>query len=156
MKKFKFKFDSLMKLRENERDLHRQLLATLLRRDEELLGSMQQVESERNMQLDDLRQLGSPGQVDIDGSASRRFYAGQLIGDIGGIERSRALLAGQIAHCRRTLIEADRGVKALEKLAEKEKTEFLYEQERHAARELEDGWRAVHSLAPNDREKRTC
>lgn len=144
MKKFKFKFESLMKVRVNERDLRRQLLSELQRRDAELVAALKQVEAERHTQLEDMRRLVAPGQVDVDGSAARRYYAGQLIGDLGGIERSRALLSAQIEHCRRALVKADQGVKALEKLADKARAELSLDQERRTARELEEAWRALH------------
>jgi len=145
VKKFKFKFESLIKVRVNERDMLREHLARLLRRDAELLQVQQQVESERLSQLDDLRRLAGPGQVDIDSSLARRFYAGQLVGDLGDIDRNRRQLAGQIDHGRQALIQADQGVRMLEKLAEKEAAAFHYVEERRSARELEESWQAIHA-----------
>lgn len=138
MKAFAYKFEPVLKLRRNQRDLCRQLLADALRRDDELLLARGRVVADRHVQLDEIREKGRGGDVDIDGSASRRFYAGQLIGDIGRIERQRALAAQQIALCRQHLLKADQAVKVLEKLEEKQRSDFQFEQERRAARELDE------------------
>lgn len=151
MKKFRFQFESLMKVRISERDLRRQMLADLLRRDAELVQAREQVEHERTSQLNELKQLVGPGSVNIDRSAARRFYAGQLIGDLGGIEQERAVLAVELSRCRELLIKADQGVKALEKLEETARARFLFDEERRAARELEEGWQALHCG-----DQRTC
>lgn len=145
MKKFVFKFVSLMKLRVNERDLRRQLLAEVLRRDDEFLQMRKRLEGERTTQIDDIRQRGSGGQLDVDGSASRRFYAGQLTVDMELIDRHRHLLAQQAAVCRQALIKADQAVKTLENIEAKDRAEFLFEQERKTALELEESWRALHT-----------
>lgn len=143
MKKFAFKLAALLKLRERHRDLCRQLLAQALRRDEELLALRKQTESARATQFDEIRELTDTGEIDVDGASTRRFYAGQLIGDIGGIERQRMLVAQQIEVCRQKLILADQAVKALEKLQEKQFADFRFAQEQRDARELEECCRTV-------------
>lgn len=145
MKKFQFKFDRLLKLRMNHRDLRRQLLADVLRHDEELVAERRRIEADRRRQLDELRRLGEGGNVDVDGAVARRSFAGQLTWDIGGVERQRALLAEQIKFCRQALIQADQAVKSLENLAEIQRTEFVFEAERREQREIEEGWRALHA-----------
>ena len=143
MKKFAFKLAALLKLRERHRDLCLQLLAQAMRRDEELLALRKQAETDRASQFDEIRDLTDVGEVDVDGAATRRFYAGQLIGDIGGIERQRTLVAHQIAACRQKLILADQGVKALEKLQEKQLADFRFVQDRREERELEECFRTA-------------
>ena len=145
VKKFVFKFASLMKLRVNERDMRRQLLAEVMRRDDEFVQMRQRLEGERTSQIDDMRQRGSGGQIDVDGSASRRFYAGQLSMDMETVDRHRHLLAQQVAACRQAVIRADQGVKALENIEAKDRAEFEFEQERKTAIELEESWRALHA-----------
>ncbi len=145
MKKFTFKFDPLLKLRRNQRDICRQLLADVLGRDDELAARRRAVETERRTQIDQLRSLSTGGSgVNIDASA-RRLYAMQLTANLGEIDTRRAALAGQIASCRQALVRADQAVKSLEKLADKQQTEFVYQQERVEARALEETWQAIHA-----------
>jgi flagellar protein FliJ len=144
MKQFAFQFASLQKLRHNQRDLCRQLLAEVLRRDEELVERRRRAEAERAAQLEELqRSEAGPAVVNVDGSVSRRVYAGQLIGDIARIEHERALLSQQIELCRQALLRADQSLKTLDKLADRRRAEFVYEEERREARDLEENWRAM-------------
>jgi flagellar FliJ protein len=145
MKKFRFQLDPILRLRRNQRELRLQMLADVLRQDGELIALRQQVETERGQQIAELRELGSGGGMNVDASASRRYYAGQLSGDIGQIERRRELIARQIAACRQELIRADQAVKSLEKLAEKRLAEFAAAEERREAIEVEETWRALHA-----------
>lgn len=146
MKKFSFKFDPLLKLRKNQRDICRQLLAEVLGRDDELATRRRQVEAERLTQIDELRILSTGGnEMNIDASTSRRHYAVQLTGNLGDIDARRADLAGQIVLCRQALVRADQSVKSLEKLAEKQQTEFIYHQEQIETHALEETWQAIHA-----------
>ncbi len=148
MKKFAFQFEPILKLRKNQRELCQQLLAEILRRDAELRARRGAVEQERAAQLDEVRRLLGGGRVNIDASTARRFYANNLIGELVLLERNQALLVQQIKVCRQSLIRADQAVQALEKLAEKQRAELEFDQERRAARELEETWQAVHALEP--------
>lgn len=143
MKKFTFKLESLLRLRRNQRDLCHQLLAEVMRREEELLAARQHVETDRRMQLAEMQELTSEGDVNVEGVTTRRYYAGQLIGDIGSIERQRQIVAQQLVLCRRRLMQADQAVKMLEKLSDKQLSEFQSEQERRDARELDECWRGA-------------
>lgn len=144
MKHFAFKFASLLKLRHNQRDLCRQLLADVMRRDEELVLRRERTASERAAQLAEVKQAESGrGAIDVDGSVSRRIYAGQLSGDISAIEQERDLVRQQVELCRQALVRADQAVKTLEKLSDRQYAEFTYEEERRESRELEENWRAM-------------
>src|SRR6516225_1333952 len=118
MKRFAFKLDSLLKLRSSQRDRCQQMLAEALRRDDELVHARKQTETDRLLQINELRSLCGGGDLNVDASVLRRSYAGQLSGDISHIEAQRTILAGQIEFCRQALIRADQAVKSLEKLAE--------------------------------------
>jgi flagellar export protein FliJ len=146
VKKFTFKFDPLLKLRKNQRDICRQLLADVLGHDAELVARRREVEAERLVQIEELRTLSSGGnEVNIDASTSRRHYTVQLSGNLGDIDARRAALAGQIVLCRQALVRADQAVQSLEKLAGKQQAEFTYHQERVEARALEETWQAIHA-----------
>ena len=144
MKKFVFQLESLLRYRENQRDLCRQVLAQILAEQQRLRQSRLALEQQRTDLLDEMRQLGERGEVDIDRSAARRYYAGQMLGEIRAVDRNGEVVAEQLARCRQTLVQADRDVKALEKLREKRETEFQYEQQRREHRELDDIWHATH------------
>lgn len=144
MKKFSFKLNPLLKLRQNQRDMCRQLLADVLRHDDDLVARRRQTENERSTQIEELRALGSGDRdLDVDATSARRFYAGQLSGDLGEIDGQRVVLAGQIDLCRQALVRADQAVKSLERLAEKQQEEFVLHEERRETRVLEETWQAL-------------
>src|SRR5262245_25440740 len=146
MKKFKFKLDSLLKLRRNQRDVRRQALADVLRRDAELVADRRQTQAERDVQIRELRALAGAGSdIDVDASTARRYYAAQLSGRMGDIDARRTSLARRIDDCREALVRADQAVKSLEKLAEKQAVAFVGRQERLEARLLEEAWQALHA-----------
>lgn len=144
MKKFYFKFQSLLNYRKHRRELCRIYLGHVLANDRELIAQRHSFEQDRMNQLQELRGLGERGAFDIDSSSSRRYYAGQLVGFMQLVDRNRELVADQMALCRKALSKADQEVKVLEKLEEKQKSEFLYQEERRNAHELEDIWMAGH------------
>lgn len=143
MPKFRFRLESLQKFRENQRDLCRQALAQALAREVQLVEQRAEVERERDATLAELRALNEGDRLSIDRAAARRYHAGQLTYRIREVELKRQQAAAVVAQCRQALMQADQGVKVLEKLSEKQQAEFEAELERHAAREREDNWQAA-------------
>lgn len=145
MNAFAFRLEALLKYRVARRDRCRQLLAQLLADDRSLVEQQRAIAQERRFQLDELRRLGNSGSLDVDRSINRRYYAARLVAEVNAVDRSRALLARQLVMCRQTLARAEQEVKVLTKLKEKRRAEFLYEEDRRAARELDEIWMAAHN-----------
>jgi flagellar export protein FliJ len=146
LKTFQFKFEPLLNLRRYRRDLCRQLLAGVLDDDARLVAERRRLEETRHKQLAEMRRLGEQGVVDVGGSSARRYYSGQLTVEMRLVDHRREVVAQQIELCRQALVRADQDVKALEKIAEKLRGEYEYEQDRRAAHELEDAWSAVRAV----------
>ena len=144
MKQFQFKFQALLNFREYRRDLCRLYLAEVLENDRTLISQRHSLERNRNDQLDELRDLSREGDVNIDRSASRRYFAGQLTGEMQLVDRNRSLIVQQLVLCRQALSKADQDVKVLEKLEEKQREEYRYDEERREAQELEEVWMSGH------------
>lgn len=140
---FVFKFAALLRIRRHRRDQCRQLLAEVLSDIRALEVQRAELEQRRTGQLDELRSLGRPGPVDVDRAAARRYFAGQLVGELAGLARRQELVEQQLELCRQTLVKADQDVKVLEKLEEKQRAAFQFESERRGARELEEAWQAA-------------
>jgi flagellar export protein FliJ len=146
MNGFVFPFRSLMSYRRNRRDLCRQFLAQILAEDAQLVTQRNQLWGEHDHQFEEIRKLNKSGRVSVDGTAMRRYHTGQLQSRIAAVEQNRRLLAQQLQLCRRALMQADGEVKVLERLEEKQRAAFLYEAERRAQLEREDGWTARRLL----------
>lgn len=143
MRTFVFRFAALLRYRRNRRDLTRQLLAQTLAAQRELVGRRAELEAVQHELQDELRAGGQQGPLDIDRLAARRYYAGRLAGELLGLERNEELVTHQLSLCRQALLEADRDVKVLEKLEERQQADFRYEQERREGRELEEAWQST-------------
>lgn len=145
MARFVFSLESVLKYRRSRRDLCRQLLARVLADDGALAEREAELSSRRESQLDEIRAVDRGAPLDIDRSIAHRAHAGMLQAELRLLARQRELLAGQIALCRQALVEADRAVKALEKIRDRRATEHFAEQERRANREMEDAWMALNA-----------
>tara|TARA_R110002111_G_scaffold18931_2_gene46283 strand:+ start:124458 stop:124910 length:453 start_codon:yes stop_codon:yes gene_type:complete len=143
MKKFQFQFESVLKMRRHKRSLCRQLLGEILQTDQRLIQQKQSLEQLRQEQFQEIRLRQAKGVVDIDGAASLRHYSGQLQTQIQNVLANRKIIGKQIALCRQTLARAEQDVKAMEKLSEKHRDQFQYEQNRKEAFELEETWAAT-------------
>ena len=145
MRKFVFKFETLLKFRRSRRDLCLQQVAQVLDADRAMQAERESLEQRRLEQLDQLRKLGQAGELDVDRTASRRLYAVQLSNEIRLVEQKRQELARLLEGSRQALVKADQEVKVLEKLKEKQWAQFLDAQERQTARELDEAWLATHA-----------
>ena len=144
MKKFVFKLESLLKYRRHHRDLCRQLLADIFANDRRLLENRASLEQQRAGQLGEIRELHEPGPIDVDRTAARRYFAGHVQIDMLYIDRDRVIVGEQLNQCQQALMQADREVKVLEKLRDKQHAAFLYEKNRNEGRELDEMWMATH------------
>jgi len=143
---FRFRLEPLLRYRRYHRDLCRQRLAEAMREDEDLLNQRRELENEREHLIDELRRMQSEGEVDVDRAAARRYYVGQLLARIVGGEQRRQVVRRKIDQCRHALVQADQAVKVLEKLAEKQRAEFVYQSERREGLAMEDAWSAATRL----------
>ena len=142
MAQFRFRLQALQQYREHQRDLCRQLLAEALHEESELLRRRDLLTREREQILTEMGALELERRVNVDQAAARRYHAAQLQADVRQIDADRQRLAQRIQLCRQALSKADQGVKVLEKLAEKQKLEFLQGVEKAESREREEGWQS--------------
>lgn len=146
MARFVFRFETVLRYRRHRRDLCRTLLARLFEDDRKLEQQGTQIDTDRRSQLNEIRELAGESAVDIDRAAARRYYAGQLGIDTLILQQQRQELGERIELCRKTLVEADRDVRILEKLEEKHRGEYDAEQLRRSQRESEDVWFSTHAM----------
>lgn len=143
MKKFRFQFESVLKMRRHKRSLCRQLLGEILQADQRLVEERGRLETLRQEQLQEIRLRQDLGRVDVDAGASLRYYAGQLQTQIQSVVANRRVLEQQLSACRRALAQAEQDVKAMEKLSDKHRDAFQYAQIRKESLELEETWSAT-------------
>jgi flagellar export protein FliJ len=146
MSRFVFRFETLLKYRQHRYDLVVTLLGQLMSDDRRLVEQRVELEATRLGQLDEIRELANHATFNIDQAAARRYYAGQISGEIQQVLRQRHVLGEQITQCRQALVKTNQDVKVLEKLEEQQQQEFHTEELRKSGRELEETWFATHAM----------
>jgi flagellar FliJ protein len=117
---FRFRLETLLRLRLAERDQRRAELAKAIRAEEMLRAEERTLEQQQAEAAHRGRQLKSPGAADVD--ALLRTHRYEVV-----LTAQRRQLAAQIAQVqaeserrRQVLVEADRHVRVLEKLRERQ------------------------------------
>lgn len=136
--KFKFRLATLLRIREATRDQRRGALAEAYRVDELLRGQLEQNENELEQLKSHCRRVVGPGEVNVDRLAEAQRYELTLRRQEAHILRQREAVAHEIERRRQALIEADREVRVLEKLREKQAESHRREEEYREAKRLDE------------------
>ena len=138
MTNFKFRLEPLMKLREAERDRCRESLAEAYRAEQILLDRQtairQQIEETRELS----RCQSQPGAIEVDGLLDTHRYELGLTTELQHLVAQQGQVREEVERRREALIAADREVRVLEKLREREEDRFRHEQERLEIREQDE------------------
>ena len=138
MSKFKFRLETLLRLRDSVRDERRAELAQAYHAGEILEQRQHEIEDELGNLAQQSRKAASPGPMDVDRLLDVRRYELVL--------RSQQQLAGQqqealdaeIERRRQAVVEANREVRVLETLREKQQDRHRHEQTRQEIKELDE------------------
>jgi len=136
MKKFQFRLDSLVRLREAVRDERRSQLAEAMRIQASLEGEMQQL----RLKLNEARQMHTAprGAVDIDRLLVAERYEMVLLLEKQKLEQQQANINTEVEKRRQTLVWADQDVRVLEKLRETQFQRWRAGSERDAMEHLDE------------------
>ena len=114
-----FRFDTVLKIRETERDVKRQAFALGQAREATLRAERDRIADERLHTLDDLRTLQAANGWTAEQALTRQHHAKHLARELAIAEAALSEAIAQSALQRLELLEADSAVKALEKLADR-------------------------------------
>ena len=138
MPPFRFRLETLLRLRMAERDQRRADLAKALRAEQVLLGEQRQIEAEQVEAAASLRERSTPGAADVDALLRTNRY--QLV-----LKSRHAQLGAQLEQVRAeterrrlALVEADRQVRVLEKLRERQEAAHRSQQQRLEVKQLDE------------------
>ena len=118
-----FRFDTVLRIRETERDVKRQALALAQTRAATLRTERGRIADERLHSLDDLRTLQAASDWTAEQALTRQQHARHLARELAIAEAALSEAIAQLALQRLELLEADTAVKALEKLADRHHTD---------------------------------
>jgi flagellar FliJ protein len=138
MPAFRFRLETLYRLRLADRDQRRAELAKAQQAEMLLLEKINAVARERDELAALSRRLAAPGLADVDALVRTHRY--ELV-----LRTQSQQLAGQLAQVReeverrrQILVEADRGVRVLEKLRERQQLDHQTQHFRHEQRQLDE------------------
>jgi flagellar export protein FliJ len=138
MAQFVFRLEPLLKLRAARRDECRAALADGYRVDEVLRKQFDNLERELDALREFCRRKSSPGGVDIDRLVEAQRYELVTRAQQRNIAQQRETVAAEIDRRRQALVEADREVRVLEKLRERQSELHRREEEIREARRLDE------------------
>jgi flagellar FliJ protein len=138
MAKFKFRLATLLRLRNAARDERRGQLAEAYRADEIIQDKQRQLAEELDAIGRQQREASGPGPIDVDRLLSDQRYAFLLAAQQGHTERQRVLLAAELERRRQLLMEANREVRVLEKLEERQRDRHQEEENRREIKQVDE------------------
>lgn len=136
MAQFQFRLATMLRLREVIREERRTQLAEALRLLDQLRTRQQEIEE----LVSATKRLQTPaaGQLDADRLLNATRYELVLRAEQRALQSQEASLTGEVEKRREALVGANREVRTLELLRDKQKEAYLAEEEQRARKELDE------------------
>jgi flagellar FliJ protein len=138
MSTFRFRLATLLRLREAVRDEKRAQLADAYRALEILAGRLREVDAELAAERRAAQKVAHASAVDLDYLTNAHRYEILLRAQRGEIVQQQTQIAQEVERRRLALVEADRQVRVLEKLRDKQAHEFALVEERREMKRLDE------------------
>jgi len=135
---FRFRLETLLRLRLAERDQRRAELANALRAEELLRGEERTLEDQQIEAAARSRQLKSPGAANVDALLEIHRYEAVLAAQRRLLKQQIAQVEVETERRRQALVEADRQLRVLEKLRERQADIWKKETEREAVKQFDE------------------
>ncbi len=137
MAQYRFRLQSILTLRERDRDKAAQSLQQAQLARQKLLDQIDELHRDIEEQ-NQLRGASNLGQVDVQRVLDAQRYQLTLIESIRGIQVNIGLIDQEIERRRAKLVVAEQGVKALEKLSENQRQAWNEEQATRSQSRLDE------------------
>jgi flagellar protein FliJ len=135
---FHFRLETLLRLRQAERDQRRADLAKALRAEALLQSERQRLGGEQAGVANDTRRLKAPGAANIDGLMQAHRYERVLVAHQQQLAAQLAQVQAEAERRRLALVEADRQVRVLEKLRERQAASHRTQEQKQEIRQLDE------------------
>ena len=135
---FRFRLQTVLRLRIAERDERRGELTKALRAAEILQERRQQLLEEMKDNQELARKLAEPGKANIDRIVQTHRYEAILKGTLAQLVTQEMQVAAEVDRRRQALTEADRQVRVLEKLEERKREEHVRGELRQEMKQLDE------------------
>lgn len=141
---FRFRLETLLRLRMAERDQRRADLAKALRAEAMLQAEQARLQGEQQGQVNTSRQLKAPGAANVDALLQSHRYERVLEAQSKHVASQLAQVQTEVERRRQVLVEADRQVRVLEKLRERQAAAYQAQQSRLETKQLDEAGLVAH------------
>ena len=138
MTTFRFRLETLLKMRRDERDVQRQHYAKAIEAQRILQGQIEQVSLDIQETQEVLRTNSSPGDIDVDRLLRAHRYELLLQAQRQQLDLQAQRVAQEVERRRLNLLQADREVRLLEKLRDRQFEAFQHNEQRREQKTLDD------------------
>lgn len=138
MARFHFRLQTLRRLREIHRDEQRGRLATAYEAERILAGQRQSVAAEGVLLADSQRRMMQAGTLDVNQLLASQRYQLALEAQSRTLAEQASKLAEEVERRRQTLVEADREVRVLDKLEERQRQQHRETAQRAETKVLDE------------------
>ena len=135
---FQFRLESVLKLRQHQREQERQSVVLSRERHAEFAAKSDAIRQKRLAVINELRQMTQDDVWVVDQVHLRQNHLEILNQDLLNAEADIARAESHLAECLNRLIAADQAACALERLAELQRAEFSRKQARIEVRNFEE------------------
>jgi flagellar export protein FliJ len=135
---FQFRLESVLKLRQHERERQRQSVTLARQRHAEFTAKRDDITQARLAVIKELRQMNRDDVWAVEQIHLRQNHVEILNQDLLDAESDVVRAESDLAECLKRLISADQAASALERLAELQRAEFLKNDARIEARNFDD------------------
>ncbi len=135
---FQFRLQSVLKLRQHERDVQRQLFAAASDLRTAKIAERNWLMEDRIAVLNELRSMNDDHSWPVAQVVHRQRHAEQLLRELAIAEADVVEADAQLEICLNRLILADRAVRGLERLEERQLADYQITQARIESQEFDD------------------
>jgi flagellar protein FliJ len=138
MSKFKFRLATLLRLRESARDQRRSQLAEAYQAEEAILEQRRQVSDAIDDLMRECREVSGPGELDLDRLLDARRYEVTLRAEHRDLTEKHEAVRVEVDRRRQALVEANRSVRVLELLRDRQMEQHREEERIRQIKELDE------------------
>jgi flagellar FliJ protein len=135
---FHFRLAPLLRVHEATRNECRAALAKAYRAEELLRNRVAELEQSLAELKRECRRSSLPGTIDVDRLIDAQRYEFQVLAQRESLRQHEQTLAAEIERRREALVAADREVRILEKLRQRQREQHQQEQHRHEMKQMDE------------------
>lgn len=138
MPPFRYQLQTILKLRQAERDQLRAQLAEAYQAQQILQQHAKQVDAELSAVKDGMRQASAPGEIQVDSLLGAHRNQLLLLAQRAALVQQSQQVAEEAERRRLAVVEADRRVRTLEKLRERRLDEHRHQENKREIKRLDE------------------